>query len=144
MRDRSPRTFGRFAPTTGRAQSADTARRAVYAGRRNDLLRVSLASWDCSKKGNENEKASTSFGCDGSARSLRDHSAAAADADLRGRLADPRGSALPASSTAPTASAASADGLPGWNVGAGRLDLPDPAAAPAVAEALGRTRLISA
>ena len=96
---------------------------------------------DCSKKGNEDEKASASFSCDGFARSLCDNSTAAADADLRRRIADPGRSALPAASAAPASAAAASDGLPRWNDGTGRLDLPDPASSSAVSKALRRTRL---
>jgi hypothetical protein len=68
---------------------------------------------------------------DGRAGGLRHDAAAARDANLRRWIAGSGRPAMSAASTAPTASTAAPNGLPGWNHGACWHDLPDSAAAPA-------------
>jgi hypothetical protein len=65
---------------------------------------------------------------------LRDDAQTAANADLRGRLADPGRPALSAASAAPTAASAAANGLLGRIDGPGRHPLPDSATSAAYTE----------
>jgi hypothetical protein len=73
---------------------------------------------------------------DSRAFGLRDD--ASADDNLRGRNAGRSGPALPAAASASSTTAATADGLPGRDLGAGRHRVPDAAAATAAAAAVAR------